>query len=138
MFELIFNDIKERFPNKIILSPEDIAPLICINKQVQADMRHRGTFPIPIKKIGKKVGISIYDLAEYLSNDNKKEDVIVIKKEKIKKERIDNIKYNVPKNWHIGFKQQSNYLNELFIEVDKILLNTNIKNVEKEIKRGRF
>lgn len=67
MYETILKDLKERFGDKVILTPADIAPVIASSPGVQANHRSRGGFPIPIRKIGTKVGVTIYHLAEYLA-----------------------------------------------------------------------
>lgn len=60
-------DLKQRFPNRVLLSPDDIADVISTSVAVQANMRARGTFPLPIIKTGRKVGVNIYHLADYLN-----------------------------------------------------------------------
>jgi hypothetical protein len=68
MFTAVLEDLKDRFGDKALLSPADIAPLIASSEKVQANLRSQGRFPIPVQKMGTKVGISIYHLAEYLAN----------------------------------------------------------------------
>lgn len=66
MHSIVLNDLKEKFGNQVMLSPSDIAPIIASSPKVQANLRSQGRFPIPVQKMGAKVGISIYHLAEYL------------------------------------------------------------------------
>ena len=69
----IISDIRSQFPhiaNKVVLSPEDVAPIVGIPVNVQNKLRHQGRLHIPClpREKGGKVLISIYDLAGYLSN----------------------------------------------------------------------
>lgn len=68
MFKVILADLKAQFGVKVLLSPEDIAEIINISVGQQANMRSEGKFPIPYEKVGGRVRITIYDLAEYLAN----------------------------------------------------------------------
>lgn len=80
MHSIVLNDLKEKFGDQVLLSPSDIAPIIASSPKVQANLRSQGRFPIPVQKMGAKVGVSIYHLAEYLetgkvagaSGDNEK------------------------------------------------------------------
>ena len=66
MHSIVLNDLKEKFGDQVLLSPSDIAPIIASSPKVQANLRSQGRFPIPVQKMGAKVGVSIYHLAEYL------------------------------------------------------------------------
>ena len=68
MFKDILADLKAQFGVRVLLSPEDIAEIINISVGQQANMRSDGKFPIPYEKVGGRIRISIYDLAEYLAN----------------------------------------------------------------------
>ena len=65
----ILADLKEQYGRQLVLSPSDIALAIGRSPKAQANMRSRGVFPIPVKRAGGKVGVSIYDLADYLAGD---------------------------------------------------------------------
>lgn len=65
----ILADLQLRFPRKVWLSPKDLADIIDKSEQAQANLRHRGNFPLPIKKVGRKVGVSIYAVAEWLADE---------------------------------------------------------------------
>lgn len=66
MHSIVLSDLKEKFGDQVMLSPSDIAPIIASSPKVQANLRSQGRFPIPVQKMGAKVGVSIYHLAEYL------------------------------------------------------------------------
>ena len=65
----ILRDLRQSYGPKVILSPEDLALAIGRSPKAQANMRSRGAFPMPIKRLGGKVGVSVYDLAAYLAGD---------------------------------------------------------------------
>jgi len=71
MFKVILDDLRSRVGEKIYLSPEDLEPLLDISKGQQANLRSQNRFPIPTRKIGGKVVVTIYDLAKHLSADCK-------------------------------------------------------------------
>ena len=66
-YPAVLADLKARFGSKVLLSPDDLAPLIATSPAVQANMRSQRTFPLPVLKVGRRVGVSIYHLAEYLT-----------------------------------------------------------------------
>lgn len=69
-YQAALADLKQVFGDKKLLSPSDIAPHIGKSATAQAKLRERGSFPIPIKMgMGKRVVVSIYDLAHYLGDD---------------------------------------------------------------------
>ena len=70
MFHVILEDLKARFGAKVLLSPEDIADIIGVSVGQQANQRSEGRFPIPYRKDGGRVKVSIYDLAKYLSGES--------------------------------------------------------------------
>lgn len=72
-YERVLADLKEQFRGRLLLSPEDIAPLISVSAKAQANQRSRGTFPIPLvpqPPLSRKVRISIYALATYLAGED--------------------------------------------------------------------
>ena len=70
MYEIVLQDLQKRFPGTFLLTPEQVAEVIRTDVKTQANMRSKGTFPIPVKKVGAKVYVSIYDLAAFIANDN--------------------------------------------------------------------
>lgn len=71
-YQTVLDDLKARFGDKRLLTPDDIAPLIQVTAKAQANQRARGTFPIPLLPQGaksRKVLISIYALAEHLAGE---------------------------------------------------------------------
>lgn len=71
-YQTVLDDLKARFGEKVLLTPQDIAPVISRSPEVQANMRYHQQFPIPVKKDpnGRRVFVSIYHLAEYIATGN--------------------------------------------------------------------
>ena len=67
MSEQILADLKRQFRGRVLLTPAEIANIINSSTAVQANMRKKGTFPLPVIKSGRKIGVSIYHLADYLN-----------------------------------------------------------------------
>lgn len=68
MYQTVLNDLTARFGADVMLTPEQIAPIIASSPAVQANLRSQGRFPIPVRRIGNKVVVSIYHLAEFIAN----------------------------------------------------------------------
>lgn len=66
----ILRDLRQAYGPKVILSPADLALAIGRSPKAQANMRSRGAFPMPVKRVGGKIGVSVYDLADYLAGDS--------------------------------------------------------------------
>lgn len=72
-YERALADLKQKFGPKMVLTPEDIAPIIGASRQAQANLRSREAFPIKTKKLGGRVTISIYALARYISEEESRD-----------------------------------------------------------------
>lgn len=71
-YQTVLDDLKARFGDKRLLTPDDIALITGVSAKAQANQRARGTFAIPLLPQGaksRKVLISIYDLAEHLAGE---------------------------------------------------------------------
>lgn len=73
MFAAILDDLRKRFGEKILLTPEDLEKVLGIGRGQQANLRSQNRFPIPTRKVGGKVTVTIYDLAQHLAGDGKAE-----------------------------------------------------------------
>lgn len=69
----MLNDLRGKFGDKVLLSPEDIAEIINMSIGEQANKRSEDTFPIPWSKETGRVRVSIYHLAEHIANHGKKQ-----------------------------------------------------------------
>jgi hypothetical protein len=70
MYEKILADLKAQFPNRLTLTADEVARALNKSKQALASMRHRGTLPLQVMKIGNRTAVSIYQLAEFLATGN--------------------------------------------------------------------
>lgn len=131
MIETVLADLKSRFGEKVLLSPEDIAPIIARSPAVQANMRSQGRFPIPIKKMGSKVGITIYHLAEYLANGDVKVEVKPIDEVELILNKTTSKRRKNNRDWLTAFQIQNNFNNELFVRVEKLILEEEL-NTSKD------
>lgn len=68
-------DLKADFGKQKLLTPPDIAPYISKTAAAQAALRSRKKFPIATKDVGGRIFVSIYDLAHYIGDDDKAEEV---------------------------------------------------------------
>jgi len=131
MIETILADLKTRFGEKVLLSPEDIAPIISSSPAVQANLRSQGRFPIPVKKIGRKIGITIYHLAEYLANGDVKVEVKPIDEVELILNKTTSKRRKNNRDWLTAFQIQNDFNNELFIRVEKLILEEEL-NTSKD------
>lgn len=132
MIDTVLADLKSRFGDKVLLSPEDIAPLIASSPAVQANMRSQGRFPIPVKKVGRKIGVSIYHLAEYLAKGEVKTEVQLIEEYNFVP-NVNNVKKG-NRDWLLAFQQQNNFVNNLFICVEKEILEIELSTDDDKQK----
>lgn len=137
MYETVLADLKQRFGDKVLLSPHDIAPVIASSPAVQANLRSQKRFPIPVRTIGKKVGVSIYHLAEYLSTGDvkvepPKEDLIPPKSSK----PVRVASRTRSREWLHAFQTQIQFQFELLKEVQVIVLDQRTPRNESKKKSG--
>ena len=63
----IVADLRETFgKGRMVLFPEEVAQVIGLSPKAINNLRHRKKFPFTPKRIGNKIGVSIYELAEWL------------------------------------------------------------------------
>src|SRR5690606_8728598 len=92
----------------------------------------QGRFPIPVKKIGRRIGVSIYHLAEYLANGEVKTEVKPIEEYNFIPNKNNVKKGN--KDWLLAFQEQNIFTHNLFVCVEKELLEIELHNQNEEIK----
>lgn len=132
----IINDLKNKYGEKYLLSPAELALIINKSVAAQANMRSTGTFPIKVVKIGKKIGISVYDVADFLVSGQLKE----ISKTKI---AVDTAKITTKitkkrgaRDWLLAFEQSVNFQQNLLSHLHELRLKEIVKYVEvHEIKK---
>jgi hypothetical protein len=62
-------DLKASFGPKKLLTMADIAPHIGKSRGAQTKLQGRGRFPVPVKKVGNTICVSIYDLAHLIGDE---------------------------------------------------------------------
>jgi hypothetical protein len=139
MYEEILTDLKKSFGPRVLLTPEDIAPLIVSSPAVQANMRASGTFPLPVRKIGRRVGVTIYHLAEYLANGavvseaNKPSSSLLPLATKVLTKRKIPIRKRET-DWLLAMQTQINFQAELVINVKRVLLARSLPEAKRRVK----
>lgn len=69
MFDVILDDLRKRFGDKVVLGTDDLEAVLGVSRGQQANLRSQNRFPIQTRKIGSRVVVSIYDLAKHLADD---------------------------------------------------------------------
>ncbi len=62
-------DLKACFGPQKLLTMADIAPHIGKSRGAQTKLKRRGRFPMPVKKVGNTLCVSIYDLAHLIGDE---------------------------------------------------------------------
>lgn len=137
MYETVLADLKQRFGDKVLLSPKDIAPVIAKSPEVQANLRLQKRFPIPIKKIGRSVGVSIYHLAEYLATGDVKVEPPKVDTSPFKPSQPVRVASRTrSREWLHAFQTQIQFQFELLKEIEVIFLDQWTPRNEPKKKPG--
>jgi hypothetical protein len=68
-FDEALGHVQEIVNDKLVLFPDDFTIMLGMSKKAQANMRSRGTFPIPIHRTpGGAVYATVHDVAAWLSD----------------------------------------------------------------------
>lgn len=67
----MLNDLRGKFGDKVLLSPQDISEIIGMSVGEQANKRSADDFPIPWSKDSGRIKVTIYHLADYIANHGK-------------------------------------------------------------------
>jgi hypothetical protein len=73
LFDIVLNDLRGKFGDKVLLSPQDISDIIGMSVGEQANKRSADDFPIPWSKDSGRIKVTIYHLADYIANHGKKQ-----------------------------------------------------------------
>lgn len=68
--ELILKDLREQFGQKTVLYSDDIATLLGRDHRVVKTLLKANSLPIAVKKVGQQLGVSIYEVAEWLAKSD--------------------------------------------------------------------
>ncbi len=125
----ILDDLKSRYGDRVLLSPSDLAVLLGISEGQQANLRSAGKFPMPTRKVGAAVRVSIYDLAKYLSGEAESAASSAIKTTdmagRIAKKKA---KGRLEKDWWLNFHAR------VFAVLDKVRVSSKVKAIDKELE----
>ena len=119
----ILGDLRKQFgEGKYLLSPKELAPIINRSTQAQANMRSAGCFPLPVVKVGKKIGVSVHDLADFLAGGT-------VAQAKAEKKSAPSVVAAKPANykrgsrdWLLAFEQSVIYQQELLNHLQEFRL----------------
>ncbi len=131
MIDVILSDLRGRYGDKVLLSPDDLVSVLGVSVGQQANLRSSGRFPVATTKIGHLVRVSIYDLAKFLSG----ECVNVVKKTKIDDKASLNraqkkaIKGHLEKDWWLSFQIY------VYMGLDKSSLGTSSLGHKKLVEK---
>ncbi len=64
--EAVVKDLRDQFGRKSVLYADEIAELLGKSEQALANLKHRHGLPFPVKKVGGRPAVSIYDVADWL------------------------------------------------------------------------
>lgn len=67
--ETVLKDLRGQFGKKSVLYADEIAELLGKSEQALANIKHRGGLPFPVKKIGGRLAVSLYDVADWLASE---------------------------------------------------------------------
>nr|WP_314541080.1 hypothetical protein [uncultured Massilia sp.] len=138
-YQTVLNDLIARFGDKVLLTPEDIAPIIARSPAVQANLRYQERFPIPVKKDGRRVYVSIYHLAEYIATGN-----VLLEKKPEPVEPVIKVKPKTnkgvdDKSWQFALMNISQFTYELAkaVEYEELQIELEHKEPTKRSKAER-
>jgi hypothetical protein len=125
--ELILKDLREQFGKKSLLYSEDIASLLGRDHRVVKTLLKANSLPIAVKKVGNQLGVSIYEVAEWLAKSESFQANNVKKTEKQVK-APSRARASLGKSL-LALKMQIDFLTEIYIEVGDL-------DQQNEINRG--
>jgi hypothetical protein len=65
----ILADLRQIFPQKTHLTPADLAIILGTSTKQQHNLRKEGKLNIPMTQIGKRLYVTIYNLAAWLAGE---------------------------------------------------------------------
>ena len=65
-YQQVLKDLRDIYGDQKVLFPEDLGDLL--GHQVAKSLKANLGIPLPVLKVGKRVGVSIYDAAEWIAN----------------------------------------------------------------------
>lgn len=116
--ELILKDLREQFGKKSVLYSDDIASLLGKDHRVVKTLLKANSLPIAVKKVGNQLGVSIYEVAEWLAKSESFQANTVNKTEKQVK-APSRARASLGRSL-IALKTQIDFLSEIYIELGEM------------------
>lgn len=116
--ELILKDLREQFGQKTVLYSDDIATLLGQDHRVVKTLLKANSLPIAVKKVGKQLGVSIYEVAEWLAKSDSFQSDTTHKTEKQVK-APSRARASLGRSL-IALKTQMDFLAEIYIELGEM------------------
>lgn len=113
--ELILKDLREQFGKKSVLYSDDIASLLGKDHRVVKTLLKGNSLPIAVKKVGNQLGVSIYEVAEWLAKSESFQANTVSKTEKQVK-APSRARASLGRSL-LALKTQIDFLSEIYIEL---------------------
>ena len=114
--EIILKDLREQFGQQTVLYAEDIAKLLGEDHRVVKSLLKANSLPITVKKVRTRLGVSIYEVAEWLATSDEIQS---------KTKHTSEIKVKAPSKKRpslgkslIALKTQMDFLTEIIIELN--------------------
>lgn len=130
-FDYILSDLRVQFGKQSVLYAEDLADLLGKSKEAVLALHGRNSLPFPVKKIGGRIGVSIFDVADYLSDSEK----VQAKKGS---SLIDSPSLPVPKNHRqslgkllLSFQSTRDFYNDFCANLEKKIISIEINKNTK-------
>ena len=125
--EIILKDLREQFGQQTVLYAEDIAKLLGEDHRVVKSLLKANSLPIAVKKVRTRLGVSIYEVAEWLATSSEIQ---------IKTKHTSEIKVKAPSKKRpslgkslIALKTQMDFLTEIVFELNYM------EDERKEVKQ---
>ncbi len=116
--ELILKDLRQQFGQKSVLYSDDIASLLGKDHRVVKTLLKANSLPIAVKKVGNQLGVSIYEVAEWLAKSESFQANTVNKTEKQVK-APSRARASLGRSL-LALRTQIDFLSEIYIELGEM------------------
>jgi len=114
--EIILKDLREQFGQQTVLYAEDIAKLLGEDHRVVQSLLKANSLPITVKKVRTRLGVSIYEVAEWLATSDETQSKSKLTSE-TKVKRPSKKRPSLGKSL-IALKTQMDFIAEIIIELN--------------------
>ena len=126
--EVILNDLRNRFGRKTVLYSEDLADLLGSDHRVVTSLQKGMALPLKLKKVGKRWGVSIYEVADWLAeadHPRKQQQTVLPKRLQPPARARTALGRSL-----LALQTQRNFLNELIVDIDNWLTHWPSRHAE--------